>query len=116
MKFSHSLFARNAFLLIHRSLHSKEHHPLIKFVGHRTKAPIASGEKTHEAQAKSEPIHDSASDKSNSKPLSSPDFTTLSGRAWHGRPKISEIEIDAILSGGASATAGFPVMTIPSRL
>lgn len=71
--------------------------PLIKFIGKRQKAghPGLSN-----APA---PVNLGASRASSSVVPMSEDIYALKDGAWHGRPKLSPAEIDAIISGGATS-------------
>lgn len=99
----------------HREFGSKHHHtPLIKFVGKREKHEAgnhaSSASKTILVSSSSSPV---LSQKASSpapaiqKPIkSSPnavEFHTLKGKAMFGRPKFYDDEVEAILSGGATA-------------
>jgi hypothetical protein len=85
---------------------AKSHIPLIKFIGKRSllsqqeapsqkvQAPISPTQKLSSPPAKSQkPV----------KQGNGVDFATLKGGAWYGRPMLSEEEIEAIESGGASS-------------
>ena len=71
--------------------------PLIKFLGKRSllkntaPTPAAAPMKTGPSIVK-KPVKDG----------NGVDFRTLVGGAWFGRPELSESEIEAIESGGAS--------------
>lgn len=83
---------------------SKAHHsartPMIKFVGKRDhKKSEIKETPTHPAPVT--PTADSPRPWLPKKPQTGVDFTLLKDAAWHGRPKLSPKEMDAIMSGGA---------------
>jgi len=72
--------------------------PLIKFLGKRSLLKKSSS-------TSSSVVNQNINNISSSKPIkegNGVDFTTLNGGAWFGRPMMTDAEIDAIESGGAS--------------
>jgi hypothetical protein len=80
---------------------SKDNHAHIKFLGKRGKVSYLSDDRTIISTEKS-PNVGQASSQNVSKNKNSLDYASFSGKAWYGRPKVSDAEIDAILSGGAT--------------
>lgn len=82
----------------HKSTSSRT--PLIKFIGKRDRKKVAlpsiSTATTTAAGTTGLPRAPLPK-----KPQTGVEFTTLKDTAWYGRPKISQKEMDAIMSGGA---------------
>ncbi len=69
--------------------------PLIKFLGKRCLIPVIHQETKPVLKVESKPLA--------KKTGNGVDFFSLAGGAWFGRPKLSQEEIEAIQTGGASA-------------
>ena len=75
-----------------------QHVPSIKFIGKRSKETSHSIT-TQQKSAAPVPISPSKPVKKSSPNVK--DFTALKDKAFFGRPKFSQAEIDSIMSGGA---------------
>lgn len=84
----------------HASKSTSSRTPLIKFIGKRDRKKVAlpSVVSTATTTAGTGALPRAPLPK---KPQTGVEFTTLKDTAWYGRPKISQKEMDAIMSGGA---------------
>lgn len=79
--------------------------PLIKFVGKRARGPVQTNPQVFLAQTLPTAAPQVAARPTASKVVkvgTGVDFATLKGKAWFGRPTVSELEMEAVQSGGAS--------------
>ena len=71
--------------------------PSIKFLGKRPKLPISTAKPVPPVKiAAATPVKIT-------KIGNGVDFATLKGKAWFGRPMLSDAEMEAITSGGATS-------------